>query len=114
LYGEDLPEKLAFSRTLWNQPRYAARASRFKFIWDSRNGSSELYDLEKDPGETVNRIDENPVIGGYLRQRLYQWVREQEHLRVGAPVREEALIPEDVRRHLESIGYVEYLGETKK
>jgi hypothetical protein len=29
-------------------------------------------------------------------------------------VREEALIPEDVRRHLESIGYVEYLGETKK
>ncbi len=114
LYGEEIPEKLAFSRTLWNKPRYAARGSRFKFIWDSRNGSSELYDLEKDPGETVNRIDENPVTSGYLRQRLYQWVRQQEHLRVGAPMREEALISEDVRKHLEAIGYVEYLEETKK
>ena len=114
LYGEDLPDRIAFARTLWNKPRYAARGHRFKFIWDSRNGSSELYDLENDSAEAVDRLDEQMVTGGYLRQKLHQWIREQEHLRAGAPMPEEAPISEDVRRHLEAIGYVEYLEEIKK
>jgi len=42
-------------------PRYAARDGRFKYIWDSRSGSEELYDLRLDPRESLDRSPERPL-----------------------------------------------------
>jgi arylsulfatase A-like enzyme len=114
LHGETLEPRLAFSRTLWNKPRYSVRGPRHKLIWDSRIGRAELYDLDADPEETVSLVDDRALLYGYLQQQLFQWLREQEHLRVGARAPETSEIPDDLRRELESIGYIQYVDPGKK
>jgi arylsulfatase A-like enzyme len=109
LFGKRLEPRPAFSRTLWNKPRYAVRDSRHKYIWDSRTGASELYDLDRDPQEAVNLVDESNVTAGFFREQVFHWLREQEHLRAGAPPPEEALVPEDLGRYLGGVGYLHYI-----
>jgi len=110
LAGESLEgPKLAFSRTLWAKPRYSARGDRFKLIWDSRTGASELYDLENDPEErttVVSRVRE-----GYLKEELFLWYREQERLKAKEPSPDDAVLSEEERRGLESLNYLEHLPE---
>ncbi len=114
LDGETLEPRLAFSRTVWNKPRYSVRGPRHKLIWDSRIDRSELYDLDVDPEEKVNLVDDKTLLYGYLQQQLLQWIREQERLRVGSPTPEASEIPEDLRRQLESLGYLRYVDQDKK
>ncbi len=110
LAGESLEgPKLAFSRTLWAKPRYSARSKRYKLIWDSRTGASELYDLESDPEERTTL--ESRVREGYLKEELFLWYREQERLKAGDPSPDDAVLSEEERRRLESLHYVEHLPE---
>jgi arylsulfatase A-like enzyme len=111
LSGHSLPERLAFSRTLWAKPRYSVRSSRFKLIWDTRTGGTELYDLSSDPGERAplsSRVRE-----GYLRQELLLWYREQERLKAEEPAPDDAILSEEERRRLESLNYIDHLPEKK-
>jgi arylsulfatase A-like enzyme len=114
LRGTTVKERLAFSRTLWNKPRYGVRESRFKLIWDSRANTVELYDLVDDFREKTNLYGQRVVTAGFLRQQLYQWLREQEHLRAGASVPESVPLEEDLRRQLDALGYTEYVEKKKK
>jgi choline-sulfatase len=65
---------------LRREPRYMVRTRRYKYILnegapDSRGPIDELYDLQEDPGELVNRIDD-PALRGVqddLRARLVSW-----------------------------------------
>jgi arylsulfatase A-like enzyme len=110
LAGGSFPEsKLAFSRTLWAKPRYSVRGDRFKLIWDSRTGASELFDLRTDPGERTTL--ENRVWEGYLREELFLWYVEQERLKAREPSPDDAFLSEDERRRLESLNYLEHLPE---
>jgi arylsulfatase A-like enzyme len=108
------PKRLAFSRTVWVKPRYSVRDSRYKLIWDSRTGREELYDLQVDPEEKNNRLVEDPLVAGYLRQELYRWLREQQRLRGNAPAPGASLIPDELNRQLEALGYGEYVKEKKE
>ena len=46
------PGKAAvLSRTVWDRPRYALRDERYKFLYDTRTGEEQLFDVEADPGE---------------------------------------------------------------
>ena len=107
LAGSSLSKKLAFSRTLWAKPRYSVRGERFKLIWDSRTGASELYDIETDPEERATL--ESRVREGYLREQLFLWYREQERLKAKEPSPDDAVISEDERRRLDSLNYLEHL-----
>jgi len=108
LAGRSLPKrKLALSRTLWTKPRYSVRSERFKLIWDSRTGASELYDLESDPEEQTTL--ESRVREGYLREELFLWYREQERLKAREPLPDDAILSEDDRLRLESLNYLEHL-----
>lgn len=51
------------------------RTPRWKYIWNATD-VDELYDLERDPGELINRIDDPSCAGELreLRQRLYAWM----------------------------------------
>jgi arylsulfatase A-like enzyme len=114
LHGETLGRQWAFSRTLWNKPRYSVRGSRYKLIWDSNTAKTELYDLDGDPEEKSNLAEDKNLIRGYLQQELLLWIWGQERLRVGAPAPESSEIPEDLRRQLESLGYIRYVEQDKK
>ena len=114
LFGESLPPRPAFSRTLWNKPRYSVQDRRDKFIWDSRTGGEELYDRSNDPREQVNLASGRSALSGFWRQQIFHWLREQEHLRAGAPQPEDALVPEDLGRYLGGVGYLQYMEGKKK
>ena len=65
--------------------------------------------LAGDPREAVNGVSEREFTAGFWRQQIFRWLREQEHLRAGAPAPEEALIPEDLGRYLGGVGYLQYV-----
>ncbi len=110
LAGSSIPEpKFAFSRTLWTKPRYSVRGERFKLIWDSRTGASELYDLEVDPGERT--MLQNRVRAAYLREELFLWYREQERLKAREPSPDDAILSDEERLRLESLNYLEHLPQ---
>ena len=64
--------------------RRAIRSQRYKFIeWlegcprEADVAPLELYDLQEDPGETKNLIDEKPDAARQLQSELRRWVEEK-------------------------------------
>jgi arylsulfatase A-like enzyme len=114
LRGESQPQRIAFTRTVWAEPRYSARGSRYKLIWDSHAGDSELYDLESDPRERESLVGKEPIVEGHLRQELFRFLHEQERLKSTDPPPEGAVISDDDRRVLESLGYADQVPRRKE
>ena len=56
-------------------PNRMIRGRRYKYITRYPYGPSELYDLQEDPGETVNLLKEESwqQLGGQMKLRLEQW-----------------------------------------
>jgi arylsulfatase A len=54
----------------------AIRRSSRKLIFYFENEEAELYDLERDPGETRNLIAEQPETARSLRDELLQWIAD--------------------------------------
>lgn len=104
--------RAAFARTLWDKPRYAVRTDSHKLIWDSRTGASELYDLEADPGETVNLAGDEAynLVEAYLRHRLFSWYRHQEKLKAGEPPPPSSEMSPEERRKIEGLGYTSVMS----
>ena len=92
------------SRTVWDRPRYALRDERFKFVYDTRTGEQELFDLAGDPGETRNVAGGDPIRSAYYRQALHQWVAGL--ARVGGAAGEEATLTREQCENLKSLGYI--------
>jgi hypothetical protein len=68
------PEDPIFLSNVFQDFKLAKLSCREKFIFRTRTRASYLYDLEQDPGETVNRIDR--LDGAEIEQRqreLVQW-----------------------------------------
>jgi hypothetical protein len=64
----------------------------------------ELYDLEKDPGETKNLIDQHPDIAAPLKRRLSRWIADSGS---GAAVPAAVHVEEAAEDQLRSLGYLE-------
>ena len=67
-------ETAVLSRTVWDRPRYARREEGYKFIYDTRTGDEELYDLTRDPGEKTNLVTAEPLRAAWSRQSLHHWI----------------------------------------
>lgn len=52
----------------------AIREGNFKLI-ENYEGSVELYNLQKDPSESINLVKSDPKLVGTLRRKLYRWLR---------------------------------------
>jgi arylsulfatase A-like enzyme len=92
------------SRTVWDRPRYALRDARFKFLYDTRTGDQELYDLQDDPGETRDLARADTLRTAYYRQALQQWVASLARSRPAGT--EEATPSRDQCENLRSLGYI--------
>ncbi len=54
-------------------PSGAVREGRWKLVEWFDDGELELFDLEADPGERVNRSEDRPAIRDRLKSRLHEW-----------------------------------------
>jgi arylsulfatase A-like enzyme len=83
---------------------YGLVQGHHKLVYDSRNGRTELYDLEVDPRERVDLSGREPIRAAACREALESWlmrVRRPE----GGPV--EAARPDaDELKVLKALGYV--------
>lgn len=82
----------------------AVRQSRWKAIWNSDLGTTELYDLATDPGELRDLNTKEPALAQELRDTAVRWY-EQCQARA-APVT--AVLPDPrVKAQLKSLGYLQ-------
>ncbi len=95
---------VVLSRTVWDRPRYALRDERFKFIYDTRTGEEELFDLQADPGETTSRAAAEPVRAAFFRQMLHHWTFAL--ARRGTTSAEESRPTPEQCENLKALGYV--------
>jgi arylsulfatase A-like enzyme len=104
LIGGATAKTAVLSRTVWDRPRYALRDARYKFLYDTRTGDEELYDLEDDPGETRDLAKADAIRTAYYRQALQQWVASLARPRPAGS--EEATLTREQCENLKSLGYI--------
>jgi arylsulfatase len=94
------------SRSVWDRPRYALRDDRFKFLYDTRTGEEQLYDLATDPGEARDVASEEPLRAAYYRQALHAWTLRLARRKPSGGEGIEALTCEQCE-NLRALGYVQ-------
>lgn len=95
-YGESMAPNIQFG---W-APLKALRTVRYKFIDAPR---LELYDLEKDPAESVNIAGPNPALVRDFKARLDRFVEESGR---GAPKLQAADLDKETMARLSALGYI--------
>ncbi len=98
-----------YFRTLWQTPRYGVRGTVYKYIFYTRTGQEELYNLQDDPEEKNNLIGSNEVIEieNYFRQQFSMWVHQQRNLRrIYGAVERATEIDEATIKNLKALGYI--------
>ena len=78
------------------------RTDRYKYIRGS-DGSRELYDLQRDPGETENLTDTRGDVVADLDATLEEWLDSFEHAGLSGDVE----MREETRARLEDLGYLQ-------
>jgi arylsulfatase A-like enzyme len=91
------------SRTVWDRPIYALRDRAFKFIYDTRTGAEELYELSADARETRSLVARDPLRAAYYRQELHHWISELARGRVSD---EQARLTREQCENFRTLGYV--------
>ena len=99
-------ETAILSRTVWDRPRYARRDAGYKFVYDTRTGDEELYDLTRDPAEKTNLVASDPLRAAWSRQALHHWIASAARAATSGAVPAARLTPEECE-NLRSLGYVE-------
>jgi arylsulfatase A-like enzyme len=98
-------ESAVLSRTVWDRPRYARREGGYKFIYDTRTGGEELYDLERDPAETRNLVGSDPLRAAWSRQSLHHWIASVARASA-AGTAEVPTLSHDQCENLKALGYI--------
>jgi len=97
--------RAVLSRTVWDRPRYSRRDERYKFIYDTRTGEEELYDLAGDPGERANLVSSDPLRAAWSRESLHHWIASVARATSAGTVEPAALTREQCE-NLKSMGYL--------
>ena len=108
LLGADATDEVSFSAaTKHREGVHAVRTARYKLIFDGKTGSVSLFDLEADPREYRDVASENEEEARKLLGLLSRHIEKGHRSRLRP---ESAVIPDEMRKRLESLGY---LTETK-
>jgi arylsulfatase A-like enzyme/tetratricopeptide (TPR) repeat protein len=107
LHGEPLPDEQSFAESLvplvhygWSDLR-AVRDGRWKYILAPR---SELFDLDRDPGELTNLVQREPARARAMREGLERQLRTEQKTTRSTPAA--ATVPPELLEKLGALGYV--------
>jgi arylsulfatase A-like enzyme len=84
--------------------RLSIRRDGWKYIWDQGEATEELYDLEADPGEHENVVEEAPDARAPLRAHLEEHVEELAETNESLP---DVAMDAETERRLKDLGYLE-------
>ncbi len=84
---------------------YSVRSARWKYIVDKKSGSQELFDLEIDPAERVNVVEDYPDVATRLSTVLADWRTSLRYQERGVGEKRK-LSPKEIER-LKSLGYIQ-------
>jgi len=106
LYRQDYKgsfKKLLFDRKIWLEgEKFGIRTGKWKYIEGPKENTKELFNLETDPGELINRFEVFPDKVAELQTKLEIWKRTYSR---STPV-DKKISAEDLLR-LKSLGYIE-------
>jgi arylsulfatase A-like enzyme len=94
-------DRTVFMETLRKADKRGVRYGRWKLIHDRETGKRMLFDLEEDPSERRNVIEEHPAVAESLERAI-----AEHYARERTPVEERAL-PDRLREQLEALGYLQ-------
>jgi membrane-anchored protein YejM (alkaline phosphatase superfamily) len=104
LFGSSAADEASFSAaTKHREGVYSLRTESHKLIFDGKTGSVSLFDLEADPGEYQDVAAANEAEARQLLGLLSRHIEECRRSRLRP---ESAVIPDEIRRRLESLGYL--------
>ena len=84
--------------------QFAVRTGSAKLVKDSEEGEAQLFDLERDPGETRNLMDGDPETAARLAEHWNAWNRDNVSLNVYAgPSFYESIRAKSVQRLAEDL-----------
>jgi arylsulfatase A-like enzyme len=82
------------------------RKGPWKYII-AANGREELYHLEDDPGETVNRIENERAIAADLAQELARWIDQSRPYAGSETLEGEQRMDDATKSQLRALGYLQ-------
>lgn len=102
---------LAYTRTLWDKPTYGVRDGRWEYVYETRSGNEQLYDLQADHAEKRNLLAEYPIRSAYFKQHLSSWILEQKEKarRISSPA--DAQMDAADEENLKRLGYIDETGK---
>ena len=77
--------------------------SEWKYIYNYKDKSEQLFNLKADPLELNNYIDRDPMQGKLLKSRLFEWVSTAKKY---PPTRHQAKLTPEEKEKLKALGYV--------
>jgi arylsulfatase A-like enzyme len=113
LMGADEAASATFAAaTKHREGVYSVREGRYKLIRDGKTGTSALFDLESDPAEYRDVAAENEAEASRLLGVLTRHITATRRARLET---ETAVIPDEMRKRLEALGYLtESTSQEKK
>jgi arylsulfatase A-like enzyme len=108
--GEVMEDRIAFSESLlYFEERKSVRTAKYNFIYFPDLHKKELYDLENDPMELKNIIDEQPDTSRNLQKILFDWMKDCKNLAntLGTKKHSEKVdLDKESKQRLKSLGYL--------
>jgi arylsulfatase A-like enzyme len=92
-----------FDWSVYDRSLRVVRTPTHKYVQGS-DGSEALYAIERDPGETEDRMAAEPDVVAALRVRLAEW---QASFTPAAPSDDAPELDAEIRRRLQDLGYLE-------
>jgi arylsulfatase A-like enzyme len=90
----------------FNESSHIVRRDRYK-LHRFANGSTALYDVEKDPDEVRTLEDDLPELAAQLQTELDRWLTEESALREVVASGEKKELSEEELSQLRALGYIE-------
>jgi arylsulfatase A-like enzyme len=102
-----VPNSYVFSSTEFLKPLRSVLEYPYKYILSLDTGKGTLYDLQSDPGETLDISNAQPLIAARLDAVLKDHVREMSAQANAAPAPKTVVLSDREKNVLRSLGYMQ-------